>query len=405
MELRWVEPEEVEAFITTVTHAFHETKVDANDVARDKIRFEAERSIAAVENGKLVSVGGAISWRTTTPGGGSVTTCGITGVGTLPTHRRQGLLTRIMDELMKQGIERGDHLATLFASQAAIYGRFGFGRATVGLSLNVDATRGVFHPWVRTGGTVRLLGHDEALPVMAELYRQVTPTRPGMVELPAERDIEWLFFENYHDEPKPFYAIHHDGDGAPDAYAVYSGKEAWKYGLPGGKLKVRHMIASSTMAAASLWRYLLDADLISRVTTWDRAIDEPLQWFLQEPRAIRAKLYDGLLARPLDVAGTLAARSYSADGTVVISVHDDVVPGVEGRYRLSVEQGEISCSRTDEAADLEGPANAIGAVALGGASWGELVRGGLATASSGGAVARADRMFATDPPPWAPFEY
>lgn len=405
MELHWIDPDEVEAFFTALFHAFHETKVEEKELARERIRQEVDRSIAVVDDGKIVAVGSAYSWRTTTPGGGSIPTCGITTIGTLPTHRRRGLLTQIMGALLEQAVEREEPYATLFASQAAIYGRFGFGRATIGLELDVDATRSAFHPWVEIGGITRLLSHDEALPLMAGIYRRATPLRPGMVELPEQRDIDWLFFESYEDEKVPFYAVHDDDEGTPDAFAIYSGKEEWKDGLPGGKLKAHYMIATSTNGAASMWRYLLDADLIVRVGTWDRAVDEPIHWFLQEPRAMRAKVYDGLLARPLDVPGTLTARGYRGDGSIVIAVHDAIVPRVDGRYRLVVEQGEVSCERTDDDADLEGPPNAIGAVSLGGASWDELVSAGMVTESRAGATSEADRMFATSPAPWAPFNY
>ena len=71
--------------------------------------------------------------------GGALPCAGVTVVGVLPSHRRRGLLRRMMDAQLRDVRERGEPIAALWASEETIYGRFGYGLAS--LSHNIDAER------------------------------------------------------------------------------------------------------------------------------------------------------------------------------------------------------------------------------------------------------------------------
>jgi predicted acetyltransferase len=126
---------------------------------------------------------------------------------------------------------------------------------------------------------------------------------------------------------------------------------------------------------------------------------------LAEPRRLRLTVFDALYVRLVDVAGALAARSYSSDGRLVIQVHDAFCPWNDGRYALESEAGTVTCTRTDHDADLECDARDLGAVYLGGTSWRQLRRAVRGSEHSEGALALADRMFASDPAPWCSFMF
>ena len=51
-------------------------------------------------------------------------------VTVLPTHRRRGVMSRMMRAQLDQMRERGEPLAALSASESLIYERFGYGIAT-----------------------------------------------------------------------------------------------------------------------------------------------------------------------------------------------------------------------------------------------------------------------------------
>jgi predicted acetyltransferase len=400
MEYRTIEPEEFDAFTTTLAASFGEARPDEFDLEVDRIFIEPERTWAAFEDGRIVGCAGTFSLRTVVPGGAAVGNAGVTTVGVLPTHRRRGITTELLRRIMAQARDRREPIASLFASQAAIYGRFGFGLATQGLELDVVTDRAVFAPGLEPTGSVRLLARDDALPLMREVYDRWAPTRPGALVY-EERLFPGLFMEKK-DEPH-FYAVHADDRGTPDAFAVYRTKHKWPSAIPNVELKLRQLIATTPWANASMWRFLFDIDLVSRIRTQDRPIDEPLRWQLQEPRAARARLYDGLYARPVDVAGALASRGYAGDGRAILAVTDPFIPEVAGTFALTVEGGEPSCARVDADPDLVCSVNDIGAVYLGGATWATLAASGRVEVRSPSALAVVESMFGSGPAPWVPF--
>ncbi len=404
MEFRTIEPGELDEFLLSVAHAFSESTPDDFDVLRDKQRLEADRCFAAIDGGKIVGCTGVYSWLTTVPGGMGVPTSGVTTVGVLPTHRRRGILRELMKRALDQSAERGESLSTLFASQGAIYHRFGFGLATRGLEFDVVTQGSGFGPWFERSGTVRLLSHDEALEPITQVYRAEALRRPGMIQL-SDGDVAWLMTEPTKNEEKPFYAVRYDDDGKPDAFATYRGKHEWPQGLPQVELKVTQMIASTPEGAANMWRFLLDVDLVHHVVTWTRPVDDPLQYLLQEPRVMRAKLYDEMWARPIDVAAALEARTYGADGHVIFQVHDAALPANDGTYELTAASGKGSCVKDDAEPDVVCPVNAVGAAYFGGTSWRSLAAAGMVTERTPGALAVADGMFTSYPAPWASFTF
>lgn len=400
MEFRTIATDEFEAFGMTLSAAFGEAKVDEFYLELDRHFLEPDRTWAALDEGRIVGCAGTFSLRTVVPGGGDVGTAGLTLVGVLPTHRRRGILSELLARIMEQARERGEPLASLFASQAAIYGRFGFGLATQGLELDVALDRVAFATGFEPSGRVRLLPRDEALPLMSGVYDGWVRTRPGANLFDADT-FPWLFAEKK-DKPE-FYAVHEDADGSPDAFAVYRTKHDWPQGLPHLRLKLRQLIATTPEANASMWRYLFDVDLVSRVTTRDRPVDDPLLWQLQEPRAVRARWYDGLHARPVEVPAALQARPYAGDGRVVLAVADPFLPDVAGTFELTVEDGVGVCVRTDADPDLVCSVNDVGSVYLGGARWAVLAAAGRVGVRDPSALARAEAMFATGVAPWVPF--
>jgi predicted acetyltransferase len=404
VEFRAIEPEELDAFLVSVWNAFGEVEPDEEQARNDKRWLEPDRLFAAFEDGRIVGCAGAFSLRLTVPGGGAVGTAGITTVGVLPTHRRQGITRELMGRLVEQARERGEPLAALFASQGAIYGRFGFGLATTLLDLDILVERASFTPSYEPHGRTRLLDRGEALPRMREVYDAVAASRPGMLLL-REQEFDWLNEPPEKREDKDFYAVHEDDAGVSDAYATYHGKSEWPEGLPHNELKVRHLFAATPQGAADMWRFLLDIDLVAKVIAENRAIDEPLRWLVNEPRSVRTKLFDGMYARPVDVAGALSARGYASDGRLVLRIADAFVPRNDGTFELVAGDGAALCVRIDAEPELETDVNAIGAVYFGGASWRELARAGRVRELADGTLARADRLFASDPPPWEPIGF
>src|SRR3954452_22646920 len=130
MELRPVTQDELPSFVATTMSTFHH---DVGDEAIEHYAstHEVGRSLAWFDGGRIVATTGAFTREVTVPGG-ALRSAAVTAVGGRPTHRRRGLLTGMMRVQLDELRERGDAIAMLWASEGAIYGRFGYGVAARG---------------------------------------------------------------------------------------------------------------------------------------------------------------------------------------------------------------------------------------------------------------------------------
>jgi predicted acetyltransferase len=245
---------------------------------------------------------------------------------------------------------------------------------------------------------------DAAIPVMHDIYEAATDLRPGMITADANW-LRWRMTRIESDGPEPWFYAVHSGDGKPDGFAVYKVKQEWIDFTPKSEAIVRELHGLTPEATADLWRFVFDLDLIHTVKAERRPVDEPLLLQLAEPRRLRLTIYDGLYVRLVDVAAALAARAYSSDGRLVIEVEDAFCSWNRGRYLLESEAGSVTCTPTDREPDLSCEVRDLGAVYLGGTTWRQLHRGLRGREHSEGALALADKMFASDPAPWCSFMF
>jgi predicted acetyltransferase len=403
-QIRAVEPGEFEAFVAADETAFGHHP-DEEDTALWRKAFEFDRSLAALDGPRIVGTTAALSLRITTPGG-ELPMAGVTNVGVLPSHRRRGILTSLMRRQLEDVRDRGEPLAGLFASEGAIYGRFGYGLASMSTHFEADRRHVGLRPSDGQPGHVRLVDHDEALREIPAVYERVRPTRAGMCSV-SDPFWEVLFadLERWRRGASAMFYVLHEASGGVDGYLAYRIRSEWRDGVPGGTLVVRDLLGETPAASAALWRYAFGVDLIETVEAGDRPADDPLLHMVAEPRRLRARLADALYLRILDVTAALAGRAYAAEGTLVLEVHDGFCPWNEGRYELDVIPGGALCTSTATAPDLRLDAADLAAAYLGGTSFRSLAGAGRVLEERPGALALAGRMFAADPPPWCPISF
>ena len=114
---------------------------------------ELDRAIAAYAGDRVVGTAGIFTFDLSIPGG-RMPAAGVTMVGVHPTHRRRGILTAMMRAQLDAIHARGEPLAILWASEATIYGRFGYGLATFKASIEIERARAGFRG-VRQGSRDR----------------------------------------------------------------------------------------------------------------------------------------------------------------------------------------------------------------------------------------------------------
>jgi predicted acetyltransferase len=399
LEIRPIRPDEHEAYARATDAAFSGV-ASPEELEDDRTIAEFDRRFAAFDDGTIVGGSSASSFLMTVPGGRSVPIPGLTHVGVLPTHRRRGINTALMRAQLDDARRRGEPLLALHASEGGIYGRFGFGMATLLADLRVDTAHSAFNGAHAPAGRTTLLPIGEAVPRMRPVFDAVVPTRPGMIAL-DDTWFPWRFAEPTPDKDSPwFYAVHESDGGEPDAYAVYKVRHDWPGEIPRNELIVREVMASTPQATADIWRFVFDVDLVETVTVTDRPPDDPLLRLVVEPRWLRITLRDGMYLRLVDVPAALEARGYAGDGRIVLEVADAFCPENEGRYELTVTDGSAACRRTEDAADLACTVNELGAVYLGGSTFGQLAEAGRVHGVTEGAVSRADAILRSAPAPW-----
>ena len=413
--IRDIKPEQAPEFFAVIGEAFNSsTPLDAA-VQSELVTFEFGRSAAAFDGDKIVATSAALTFALSVPGG-TVATAGVTDVAVLPAYRRRGIMSSMMGHLLADAAARGEPLAALFASEAGIYQRFGYGCASQSMRYEIrrgeGALIGLTAPGLPGPARITIVPPDQAVDDMAAVYAAAAATRPGA---PA-RDERW-WRTRIHDTAEQRGAasalrclIAADASG-PRGYALYSTVESWdRYGLAANELTVRELITVDPVAAAALWGDLLSRDLVGQVSTRSRPVDDPLLQLLADRRRARAVVNDNLWVRLVDVSAALAQRSYARDVDVVIEIADPVLPANAGRWRLTAAGADgasatASCERTSAGADVAVTAAALGAAYLGGTRLGALAAAGQVAELRPGALAQLSAAMSWDSAPWCPMVF
>lgn len=412
--IRPISADEFAAFHAVDEHAFQAGPVPEDELPLALRLFEFDRSLAAVDSflpassgtGGIVGTAGAFTFRMSVPGG-QVPAAGVSFVSVLPSHRRRGILRSLMWRQLSDIARLGEPIAVLWASEAALYGRYGYGRASRHQKLTLRRGDGVLGPQAPQDPSlsIRLAAPADAVADLAKVYDTVLASQPGLF---ARGDAWWE--RVLHDpEPgrggySPLRCVLAEDASGPRAYALYAGTNEWEAGtfLPDGKLAIREFVAADPAAAAFAWRDLLSRDLVSEVTVRLRPDDDPLLFLLADPRRARVQVADGLWLRIVCLADALVRRAYSCPVDVVLEVSDAILPDNAGRWRLRASGADVSCERTADPADVALDIRELGAAYLGGTRLGALAAAGLVREFRPGAVATLSAALSWDPAPWCP---
>ena len=333
--------------------------VDTTEESRTRLKrwLELDRTIAAFDGDDLVATGGTLTYRLVVPGGGLVGAGGMTVVSVAPTHRRQGILSRMMRDQLADSRRRGEPVAILRASESAIYGRFGYGCAVHAADLTLDRHRAALRSDLpESTGRVRLVGTEEARAIFPGVYEAATIARgvPGSIE---RRVADWEAYfndsESDRDGASSFrFAVYESGEGAANGYARYRHKPSWGTAGPEGTVLVSDLQAVDAEALTALTRFVTAIDLTIRVEFEMMPTEGGVADVLADPRRLGRSTYDLLWVRLVDVAAALAARRYRVAGSVVVEVVDELLPEAGGTFGLDAGPGGAECLRTDEAAQV-----------------------------------------------------
>lgn len=365
---------------------------------------DLSRSTAAFEGSAIVGTSGVWPFSLTVPGN-TLPCAGVTWVAVAPTHRRRGILTGMMRAQLQGIRERGEAIAALWASEAPIYSRFGYGLAAEGAELRIARVHAAIRHRTAYTGRMRRVSREQALAAWPSVYERVRPTIPGLIS----RSQAWWSHRHIRparlERPAPGFStslfVQYEEDGEALGYVRYRIREDDREGVPAGELNIGELVAATDAAYAALWDYVLGVDLVETVTcAWGR-VDEPLIHMLADPRRLVRRPQDTLWVRILDVPRALASRRYVIEGRLVFEVSDPFLPWAAGRFVLDGGPQGATCRATTDAPDIELSTVELAAVYLGHTRLQSLARAGRVHGSPE-SLRLADAMFGWDPAPWCP---
>jgi predicted acetyltransferase len=399
IEIRNPSEDELRAAMGAGEASFGEEQKD-EDFERHRQMFPQERFYAAYDNGLPVATTADFPFRLTVPGG-ELAAGGVTWVGVLPSHRRRGILTQMMRRQLDDLHARGEPLAILWASEAAIYGRFGYGVAAPTVQMDADRSRFAFRDDPGAEGAVRMIDREEAARLLPVVYEEARRQTPGFVT----RSPKW--WQNYRlADPEhwrrgagpKFYAVL-EFDGQPVGYALYRIKSDWDDGFSKSQVRLVETVVTSPRAERELWRFIFGIDLITRILGRH---DPGSALFLMvvDPRSLQLRISEGLWLRLVDVEAAMAGRAYATDDSVVFDVRDEFCPWNAGRWRI----GSL-VERTKDKAELEVDTADLACAYLGAFDFNRLAAAERVRELKPGAVDRASALFRTTRPPYCPEDF
>ncbi|WP_336209907.1 GNAT family N-acetyltransferase [Nonomuraea sp. LPB2021202275-12-8] len=370
---------------------------------RYKAETEFDRTLAAFDGDTIVGCTSIYSLRMTVPGG-PIPVAGVTAVSVLPSHRRRGVLSALMRRQLTDIRERGEAVAALYASEAPIYGRFGYGRAAGEMAFTIDKHGAGFVKDAPVDPALRLrvVKPAEARGEFERLFATVVSRRPGLYERKKEFWDNVLADEEFDQRGAGVLrSVIAEDDHGVRGYALFRIKPEWdSSGLPAGELRLNELFAADPAAYALLWRGVLDRDLVTKVVTYGRPVDDPLFALVANPRHLRARWSDELWVRLVEVDTALTSRSYAAPVDVVLEVEDDVCPWNSRRWRLSADTTGAECKPVDDEPDITLKAASLGSAYLGDGMLVEQLGAGLLGERTPGAVGALATAMSWSPRPW-----
>jgi len=360
----------------------------------------------------LVGTYGAFDMRLTVPGASrpvQVPTSGLSWVAVHPDHRRRGILRAMMRAYLHRLRDEGaEAVSALWAADVGIYGRYGYGPASLQVNLVFGAGAELNVPnRVRSAADdvathLMSAGDDETARALQAAHERAAAATLGIAARNALTTRE--FFRDFpvargaRERRQVLFASR---DGHPVGYATLQREQKWDEHMNAtGEMIVGEMAATDAPALYALARRLLDFDLITKVTVHGRSTDDPLVWWAGGPRAAATRVHDALWLRLVDLPAALVQRGFAAPTDVVLEVADETCPWNAGRWRLTVDDaGAARCVRTEDPAELSMGVEVLGSSYLGGRSLASQAAAGTVLEHRAGALRRLSRAMRADVEP------
>jgi predicted acetyltransferase len=383
------------------------TSPEVRAMDRDIQDLPAGRAVGVFDGDEVAGIGTLGSMTMTVPGGGTLPFAAVQFVGVSPVYRRRGVMTTMMRHHLHTLHETGaEPVAGLTASESVIYGRFGFGAATLSARFAIPRERSALRPVAGIDEVrVRLVPSAASVELSEPVLARYVTRRAGALARPDKWARAYAADpEQWREGRSIVRTVIAERDGETVGFARYQNKaEGSAVGMPAGVTDVNEIFGDDTAALAALIRYLVGIDLIATTKFYRQPADSPVIHLLEDFRASGMQVRDGLHLRLVDVDRALAGRTYSAPVDVVLDITDAFCPWNAGRWNLTGDEKSAQCVRTDASADLALDVRDLAVAYLGGSTLAALAQAAQVTELRPGALTYASRAFATDLAPHLPW--
>ena len=379
---------------------------------------DLRRTVCALDGTQMIGVSYVFEHQIRIPGT-TVSSAGLAGVGVMPTHRRKGALNGMMRKIIDDAKERGDVLATLWASEASIYGRYGFSIGAFHDSFTLHRAYSALNSDLDQKGHVDFIEISAAKDFLPIVHDKVFHVRNGVIRRDEYLWDLWVKkFQNFKPKDKIFL-VGYSCQGEIEGYALYF-LESRGLQNPGSepryiggllessdpeeehRMNILELMSTNDEAYLALWKFLLGVDRVNSYRASKRPIDDPFIWLLKHPDMMRKSLTSMHWVRIVDVVSALASRKYSTEDNLVIQIYDGFCPWNQLRILLEAGNDGSNVSISSRFPDISLSTQEIASIFLGGAKLRTLAINGRVQENKSGAIQRLDAMFATSQPPWCP---
>ncbi len=393
-------PADAEAFFRADARGFLDAEPSAEAVTTTIAALEARRNVGVFEAGAdtgTLPVATVNSWITplTVPGG-EVDMWAISSVTVSGTHRRRGIARALLEGELRAAASAGVPVAGLTASEATIYGRYGFASAIPVARIAIDTHRA---GWAASApaGRIEYVDKETLRDHLSALHEVERTQRSGQI---AGWKLRWERVAGLTPDHPSAAAVR--GVRFLDEHGSVRGVMAYKLAeIPDAfrfEMTIFHLSAVTSDALTALWGFALQHDLVDKVSVDLRPTDDPLPWLVADRRGVEVAVHDHGWLRILDVPTALSTRTYRAPIDLVFRVVD-TLGFADGSWRLAVDGGRGSVtSEPDAKADVRLDVATLSALYVGGVSAAQLRAAGLLDATAEVAASIDDAFRSAEAP-------
>ena len=399
-EIRPAKPEELDDVHFVVSYSFSGDRTDAGRQAMSHVERMAN-PLVLLEDGEIVAALRVYDL-VERINGGHVRMGGVSSVTCLPEHRRKGHVGKLLRHALSDMRDAKQPLSALYTPHPMLYRRFGW-------MVAASSIKHTWHPKEVTtrddrpanGHAVRLTPEDWTR--LEPVYSAYADGRTGFL---VRDDIWWreaIFHRFYDPERKPNdVAVWVDDTGRDGGYVVYRSEKERRVAGFHETLLIQEFIALTRDAYNGLIRYINAHDLLDEIM-WYGPLDDPLALALDDSERVKRSYQDEFMLRVVDVPQAIAGRPPalgSPEGAFTVHITDASAPWNQGMWRIESAGGVLHALKGKGTAQIQTDAPTFAAIYDGYIRTTDAVRTGLAECTDPEAATLADRILASDHPPY-----